>query len=202
MGEMVKVSEKVLALASMGTSDLSSRESVSALVRAAKEANDAKKAAEAEDSRVKDEFKRMARPYIDEGHGITCYAFDDGLKMTITLSGGGINVDENELLKKLYEMYGEQVGDRGGKAWRAYCAVSDPLEAPRKLNPDKLAYEIAKAARVRAGLESGEVMVTEELVKSVTVEKAPVVKAMCGSMTKAEKKAYEMGELVDVLKVG
>ena len=202
MLDMVKLQEHTAALSSYGTSDLANAESVKALIRTAKEVNDQTKALKEQDTRVKDEFKRVCKPYTDEGHGVTCYSFEDGLKMTLTVSGGGMEIDEESLLRSLYEAYGEIYGDRGGKAWRAFCAVSDPVEVPRKLNEQKLAEEVARAKRIASGVEAGEVMVTDDIVKSVAVEKKPVLSAKCSAMTKAEKKAYEMGELVDVLKVG
>lgn len=200
--DLVKLEERTAALSSYGTSDLSDAVSVTALIRTAKEVNDQTKALKEQDTRVKDEFKRMCKPYTDEGHGVTCYSFDDGLKMTLTVSGGGLDIDEDALLRQLYDAYGEIYGDKGGKAWRAFCAVSDPIDVPRKLNEQKLAEEVARAKRIASGVEAGEVMVTDEMVMSVAVEKKPVLSAKCSAMTKAEKKAYDMGELTDVLKVG
>lgn len=195
------VKEHTAALSTFGTADLAVAEKVEALVRTAHEVNEQSKALKEQDTRVKDEFKRMCRPYTDDGMGVTCFAFDQGLKMVLTVQGGGMEVDEDALLKGIYEMYGEQVGDKGGKAWRAYCAISDPLEAPRKLNPDKLAQEVARAQRIAAGLEAGEIMVTEQVAAAATREVAPILKARCAAMTKAEVKAHEMGELTDVLVV-
>lgn len=193
------IQTKTAALSAFGTRDLESQESMSALVRTAVEVNEQAKALKEQDTRVKDEFKRMCKPYTDEGHGVTVYAFDQGMKMTVTLSGGGMNLDEQELLKQIYDAYGEVVGDKGGKAWRAYCAISDPMDAPRQLNPDKLAYEVAKAKRIAAGLESGEVMVTEEMTAAATAEKKPSIVAKCSKMTKAEIKQHDMGELTETM---
>ena len=198
-GGLVKVSEKVVALASYGTSDLGVQERVDALVATAKEINDTMKAAKADDTAVKDEFKRMCKPYTDEGHGVVCYSFVNGMKMTLSVQGGGMELDENALLAELYRAYGERPGDREGKAWRAYCAISDPVEVPRKLNPDKLASEIAKAQRIASGLESGEVLVNAEMARAATVEKKPVLKAQCSAMTKGELKAHDMGELTETM---
>lgn len=195
------VRERTAALSAFGTSDLAVAEKVEALVRTAYEVNEQFKDLKEQDARVKDEFKRMCQPYSQEGHGVTCYAFDQGMKMVLTVQGGGVDVDEDELLKGIYAMYGEQVGDKGGKAWRAYCAVSDPMEAPRKLNLDKLAFEVARAQRIAAGLEAGEVMVTEQVAAAATREVQPVLKARCAAMSKSEVKAHEMGELTDVLVV-
>lgn len=196
---LATVEKRVASLSAFGTKDLSVQESVDALVKTAVEVNEQSKALKEQDTRVKDEFKRMCRPYTDEGHGVTCYAFDQEMKMTLTLSGGGMELDEAALLKEIYSMYGEQVGDKGGKAWRAFCAVSDPMEAPRKLNPDKLAYEVAKAKRIASGLETGEVMVTEKQVQAATTEKKPSLVAKCSKMTKGEIKAHSMGELTETM---
>lgn len=196
---LATIQKKTAELSAFGTSDLSVQEKVSALVKTAHEVNEQSKALKEQDTRVKDEFKRMCKPYTDEGHGVTCYAFDQDMKMTLTLSGGGMELDEEALLKNIYEMYGETPGDKGGKAWRAFCAISDPMEAPRKLNPDKLAYEIAKAQRIAAGRETGEVMVTDKIVQAATTEKKPSLVAKCSKMTKAEIKAHDMGELTETM---
>lgn len=196
---LATIETRTAALSTFGTKDLSIQESVDALVRTAVEVNEQTKALKEQDALVKSEFKRMCKPYTDEGHGVTCYAFDQEKKMTLTLSGGGLVLDEEQLLKEIYDMYGEVVGDKGGKAWRAFCAVSDPMEAPRKLNPDKLAFEVAKAKRIASGLEEGEVMVTETQVQAATTEKKPSLVAKCSAMTKGEIKAHKTGELTETL---
>ena len=198
--ELVK--QKAAALASYGANDLADAQKVSALVKTAKEINDQSKALKEQDTRVKDEFKRMCKPYSDVGKNVTCYDFDSGMKMTLIHSGGGIEINEQELLKGIYEMYGEVYGDKGGKAWRAYCAISDPMEAPRKLNPEKLTAEIARANRITSGKEAGEIMVTEAIVQNATTIKPPSLVAKVSAMSKGEKKDHEIGELTDVLKVG
>ena len=195
MTDLATIQTRTAALSAFGTKDLGIQESVDALVRTAVEVNEQAKALKEQDTRVKDEFKRMCKPYTDDGHGVVVYAFDQGMKMAVTLVGGGMSLDEQALLKQIYDAYGEQVGDKGGKAWRAYCAISDPMEAPRKLNQEKLAYEVAKAKRIAAGLEEGEVMVTEEMAQAATTEKAPTIQAKCSKMTKSEIKEHDMGEL-------
>ena len=193
------IKTRTAELASFGASDLSIQENVDALVRTAVEINDQTKALKEQDTLVKNEFKRMCKPYTDDGHGVTVYAFDQEKKMMLILSGGSMELDESKLLKEIYAAYGEEVGDKSGKAWRAFCAISDPMDAPRKLNPDKLAYEIAKAERIKAGTESGEVFVSSEQVQAATTEKKPSLVAKCSAMTKAEVKAHKNGELTDTM---
>ena len=196
---LATIETRTAALSTFGTKDLMVQESVDALVKTAVEVNEQAKALKAQDDLVKSEFKRMCKPYTDEGHGVIVYAFDQEKKMMLTLSGGGMELNDAEFLKQIYAMYGEAVGDKGGKAWRAYCAVSDPLEAPRKLNPDKIAYEVAKAKRIASGLEEGEIMITEAQVQAATVEKPISLSARCSDMTKSELKAYKLGELKDTM---
>ena len=196
---LATIKQRTASLASFGTADLSIQESVDALVKTAAEVNEQYKSLKEQDSRVKDEFKRMCKPYTDNGQSVTCFAFDQQMKMSLTISGGGMELNEDELLKQIYDMYGEQVGDKGGKAWRAYCSISDPMDAPRKLNLNKLAYEVAKAQRIKSGAESGEIMVTDEIVQAATSEKSPTLRAVCSKMTKGEIKAHDMGELTDTL---
>lgn len=196
---LATIKKRTASLASLGTTDLAIQEKVDALVRTAVEVNEQFKAYKEEDDRVKSEFKRICAPYIEHGQKVTCYAFDQGKKMTITYSGGGMSIDDETLLRKLYDHYGESYGDRAGRAWEAFCKVSDPVDIPRKVNEDKLMAEIARSERVLNGIEVGEALVTAEIVRDVAVDKAPSVVAKCANMTKAEVKAHDSGELVETL---
>ena len=200
MKDMEIIKKEAAALSALVTGDLSNREKAAALVSTAHAINEQYKAIKAEDAKVKAEFKRLCAPYIEDGHGVTVYNFDERQKMSIILSGGGVEVDENALLSKLYELYGEEPGDKTGRAWRAGISVSDPVET-RVLNPDKLAAEVAKAERVRLGVEGGTIRVPGALVAEASVVKAPTVSAKCSAMTKAEVAAHEAGELTEPMEV-
>ena len=196
------IKERTAALSTLGTGDLADQTKMAALVVTAHEINEQAKALKAEDTRVKDEFKRIVRPYTDEGKAVTVYSYDTGMKMATTLSGGALEIDEQKLLDNLYALYGEVPGDRTGRAWEAFVAISDPVEVvPRVVNPDKLAAELARSERILLGVESGEALLTRNVVQGATVQKPVVVSAKCSAMTKAEVKAHEMGELTDTMVV-
>lgn len=198
---LAAVKKEVVALAEMQEADLMNKERVDALVETATAIAEQKKDIAAQDTKVKDEFKRMCARYIEQGKGVICYSWDAGKKMTLTVKGGGAELDEGKLLKAIYDSFGEQVGDRGGRAWEAYCAISDPVEAPRVINEDKLAEQLIRAARIRNGEECGAPYVTEEIVQSATTVKAPTFAAGCSSVSKDEQSAHDKGELTEVLVV-
>lgn len=183
---IIKINEKVAALSTFGRSDLDVQEHVDALVATAMEVSAAKKEATERDTEVKNEFKRMCHEHMEAGEAVTCYSWENGMKMTLIPKGGGMEVDEDALVEAIYAKYGEKVGDRTGRAWEAYCAISDPIDVPRKLNLEKLEREILKGAD---GYVDG------ETVRSVTVEKKPVYAATCSKITKAENEAHTRGEL-------
>lgn len=181
---IVKIQERVAALSSLGRSDLDVQEQVDALVATAMEVSAEKKEASERDTEVKNEFKRMCREHMDAGEAVTCYSWDNGMKMTLIPKGGGIEVDEVAFLNALYEKFGEEPGDQTGRAWAAYCAVSDPIEVPRKLNMEKLEREVL-----------GGGMVDGELLGSVSEQKPPTYAASCTKISKAELEAHAKGEL-------
>lgn len=198
---IVQIKKRTAALSHLGTTDLSDAQKMSALIQTAKEVNEQSKALKEQDTLVKDEFKRICKPYTDKGQGVTCYDYETEMKMTVSVQSGSMELDEKTFLEKLYAHYGEQVGDKGGKAWRAYCEISDPMDAPRKLNPDKLAYQLSKSERIASGMEAGEVLVTAAMVNESTTEKPAVIKAQCSKMTKGEIKSHQLGELTEVMVV-
>lgn len=185
------VKQGMVSIAAMQPIDLQSREQVSALVKTAIQVKADKKDADAADKELTDNFKRLCAAEIADGKPVSCYAWDEGKKITITYRGGGAEVDETELLKSLYEAYGEEYGDKKGKAWRAFKAISDPIEVPRKLNPAKLQAELERAGRIAAGIDSGVPKVTAQVVASATTTKKPTVAATLSNISKDEKTRHD-----------
>lgn len=190
--KLAKVEKQIVAIAGMTAMDLRSKESVDALVRTAADIQEQKKQLDAHDKEIKDNFKRMCREEIDANKNVTCYSWDEGKKMTIVLRGGSAEIDEAKLLAKLYEAYGEEPGDRSGRAWQAFIDVTDEVEMPRVLNQDKLAKELIRAERIMQGLEGGAPSVTQQIVEAATTFKKPVVAASLGNITKAEMEAHKV----------
>lgn len=198
---LAAVKKEVVALAEMQEADLMNKERVDALVATATAIAEQKKEIAAEDTKVKDEFKRMCSRYMKEGKGVSCYSWEAGKKMTLTVKGGGAELDEHKLLEGIYDFFGEQIGDRGGRAWEAYCSISDPVEAPRVINEDKLAEQLIRASRIKNGEESGTPYVTDEIVRDATVIKPPTFAAGCSAISKNEQSAHSKGELTEILVV-
>ena len=185
-----KVEQQMVAIASMAPMDLRSKEHVDALVRTAIEVQAAKKEADAADKDIKDNLKRMCASEIEAGQNVTCYSWDEGKKMTIVLKGGGAEIDETKVLEGLYAAYGEEKGDRSGRAWAAFMAITDEVEMPRVLNQDKLTKELIRAQCIAQGLEDGEPLVTNGIIEAATEYKKPVVAASLSNITKAEMEAH------------
>ena len=199
--KLAKVEASIVKISEMQQIDLQSKEKVDALVATAMEIAAEKKSLDEQDKRIKNEFKRMGKTYTDAGNGITCYSWDNSQKITLTLSGGGATISETGILEEIYRAYGEEIGDRGGRAWRAYCEITDPVEAPRVLNPNKLEAALVKAQRIAAGLEQGEPIITKEMVDAATTVKKPSVVCKTSKMSKDEISAHERGELNEVMVV-
>lgn len=199
--DLAVIKAEVVKLADMQAIDLADKNKVEALVATALEIGKQKKEISEQDSAVKSEFKRMTKQYTDEGHNVTCYAYDQECKMTVILKGGGKDIDGQLLMEEIYKAYGEEVGDRGGRAWKAYCAVTDPVEAPRVINQDKLTAELLKNERIASNGSTEEVLVSADVVQKATVDKAPTIAASCSKMSAAEKKAHKEGNLDDIMVV-
>lgn len=188
--KLAKVEKQMVAIAGMSAMDLRNKESVDALVRTAAEIQVAKKDADARDKELKDHFKRMCSAEIADAKNVTCYSWDEGKKMTITLREAAADVDDAQVLANLYAAYGEEPGDRNGRAWAAFVAISDEVEMPRKLNQDKLAKELIRAERIAQGLEDGAPIITNDIVESATKFKPPVASAQLRDITKQEMEAH------------
>ena len=199
--ELAKIDAAIVSIDEMQLIDLQSKEKVDALVATSIEIQATKKELDERDKHIKNEFKRMGKIHTDKGEGVTCYSWDNKQKMTLTLSGGGASVDEAKIIESIYKAYGEDLGDRGGRAWKAYCEISDPVPTPRILNPDKLTAALLKAKRIQAGLEEGEIVITKEMVDAATTIKKPSVVCKTSKITKDEIAAHERGELDAVMVV-
>lgn len=178
------------------------KEMAAAYVSMALSTNQAYKDAKSRDDEVKDNVKRMCKEHMERGESVTIYDFENSTKLTLRPSKGGAVLDEDALLEQIYLHFGEKPGDRTGRAWEAYCAISDPVANPRKVNPDKLAEQIKIAQQIKLGERDGMPMVTEKMVESVTVVKKPVYSVSASEMTKGELSAVKRGELTDHLVIG
>lgn len=197
-----RVASQLVAIEKIAEADLANREVAEQFVAAAVMANELSKKSKEQDDKVKTEFKRIMKDHIDKNDKVVCYSWTDGKKVTITYSGGGGSISEEDILKELCARYGEEPGDMTGRAWQAFMAITDPAPMPRVLNPDKLAAELKRSERIRAGVEDGTPYVTPELVERSTIIKKPSVVCKVSDISKAEMKRHNEDGFSDCLVVG
>ena len=182
--------------------DLLNQETAMALVNTAVEINSQKKELEAQDKSVKDAVKRMFADAIESEQNVAIYNWDTGNKITLTAKGGSVDIDDFALMKAIYAHYGEELDNREGQAWQAFCAVTDPVECPRTINQKKLEDVLGISARAAEAKHAAVApMVDESMVKAAMVVKKPTYAAGCSAISKAELSAHEAGELVDTIVV-
>ena len=178
--------------------DLEVKENVDAIVKAAMEIAAQKKAADAADKKIKSEFKRICKPYTDNNMGVTCYSWDEEQKITVLFSGGGAEIDEDIILEKLYEYYGEERSNKQGQAWRAYCKISDPVERPRVLNTQKIEAILAENDKFDAHIIKEEPVIPRTIIERATVIKAPSIVCKTSKVSKTELEAHNKGEFDEI----
>lgn len=176
-----------MALADMTSDDLSIPEKVDAVVATAVEVTEQKKEIVEQDTKVKDELKRLCADKMEErASSITLYNFELGQKLTLIPRGGGINVDDNEVLESLYKHFEEEPGNVNGLAWKVWCSITNPpIEPKRTLDQDKL-LDVMKAEKYLV-----------PIVQDATSDVAPTYAATCKAMSKKEISAHSKGELSD-----
>lgn len=200
---MTSIVKKTLqSIEQLSKADLLNADVAQELVAAAAEISAQKKQVDEQDKTVKDNLKRMFADEMDAEQNVAVYNWDIGMKMTLTARGGSIEIDDMELMKAIFAHYGEDLGNRDGLAWQAFCAVTDPVECPRTINPDKLAAAL-DAANLAADAKHAATTpeINEGMVKAATVVKKPNYAAGCSAISKAELAAHEDGELTDTVVV-
>lgn len=177
-------------------SDILSESTAVALISEAAQITEQKKSIEAEDKIIKDQLKEMFADEIEAEQVVSIFDWDSGMKLSLTPRGGSVEIDDFELMKAIYAHYGEQLGDRDGKAWQAFCAVTDPVECPRTINPQKLEAALGAnsvAANARHAAATPEI--TEDMVRAATVVKKPTYAASCSAISKADAAGHESGDI-------
>lgn len=179
--ELDDIRRGIEKMSSYGASDLSVAEAVDDIALTVKSVKAAVKELKDAEADAVAQFKRIAKPYVDEGRSVTAYSWPNGYKLVLGVGEPTVAVDEAVLAEALAERYGED----GVAIWES---VSDP--APRVLNADKLRAAIA--------LDPG----LAEIVRGATEVRQGGVRFAPKPVTKAERKAHEAGELDDVLVIG
>lgn len=179
--ELEDIKRGIEKMASYGASDLAVKEAVDDIALTVKSVKAAVKELKDAESAAVAEFKRIAKPYIDEGKSVTAYSWDNNYKLALGVGEPVATVDEGALVEQIEKRYGASAVD-------LWMSISDP--APRVLNADKLAAAVASDPELA------------ELVKGVTTVKPGTTRFAPKAVTKAEQKAHDAGEMDDVLVIG
>lgn len=191
--------DTTVALSELTSADLANPAKADAIVKLSVDLNDEAKEAKSRYDEVKDEFLRLAKG-LSSTERVTLFGQTTDYKMTLTPVQRGGEIDEDKLMRAIYDACGEKVGDKTGAAWRTWLSIT--VEAPRVVDENKLLAVLRKAHNVEAGLEKGVVRINDAIVASAT--KAPEVsyRVTTSKMTKDELKSRDMGELTDCVEVG
>lgn len=182
------IRREVVALQQVTRGDLASPEAVESLVKAAAEVNDAAKQYADEKAKVVAKAKALYAPEVEEGRKVTLYGFESGKKVSISFSGGGVEVDDEGVFAAICEAAGCSPDDPTKSALDTWESVTRPQ--PRVLDERLLADAMRDSPRLRS------------IVEANTTVKRPSVRATIGNMTKGEVKDHESGELTDNVVIG
>lgn len=185
-GAITKVAKQVMALSEMSPADLTVPEKVDAIVSVAAEVAQTRSAINAQDTKVKDELKRLCADVMLEQRSATLYNFAVGKKLVLAPKGGGVDINEDEVLASLYEHFDEEQGNTAGAAWAAWCSITnEPVMPSRVLAQDKMLAAVKSDGYLA------------NIIESATSEVLPTYAATCKDMSKAEKSAHAKGQLDD-----
>lgn len=188
---IIKTATSEMRVADMTASDLECVEKVNALVALAKEANDAMRRAKALDKELSDSFKRLASEWgLEPGQTLTSYNWDEGYKLSARMDSATRSISADAVLDRLYENCGEERGDKTGKAWHAWCEVTDSVTT-RELNPQKLEEYLKKAAKVASGDLKGTAWLSSDDVAACVAESKPRMVYGAKAISKDEKTVHD-----------
>lgn len=189
---IIKTATSEMRVADMTAADLECVEKVNALVALAKEANDAIKRAKALDKELVDNFKRLASEWgLEPGQRLISYNWEDGYELSVRMAFATRAINPDAVLEKLYENCGEEEGDETGKAWHAWCEVTD-LVTTRELNPQKLEEYLKKSAKVASGDIKGTAWLSPDDVAACVAESKPYMVCGLSAISKDEKRLHDV----------
>ena len=188
---IIKTATSEMRVADMTAADLECVEKVNALVALAKEVYDAIKRARALDRELSDNFKRLASEWgLEPGQTLASYNWDEGYEMFTRMYSATCSINPDAVLEKLYENCGEEEGDETGKAWHAWCEITDPVTT-RELNPQKLEEYLKKSAKVASGDIKGSVWLSSDDVAACVAESKPYMAYGAKAISKDEKARHD-----------
>ena len=188
---IIKTATSEMRVADMTAADLECVEKVNALVALAKEANDAIKRARALDKELADNFRRLASEWgLEPGQRLISYNWEDGYEIFAHMHSATCSISPDAVLEKLYENCGEEEGDETGKAWRAWCEVTDPVTT-RELNLQKLEEYLKKSAKVASGDIKGTAWLSSDDVAACVAKSKPYMDYGAKAISKDEKTRHD-----------
>lgn len=185
--DVTTLSNHVTALTEVTREDLANPENVKSIVVEAVKINDRVKQYKEVEGNLKNHMKGMFSAEIEQGQKVTLYDFDHGKKVTVSSRGSSVEVDDEGLLKALYAHYGEQEGDKTGKAWEAWMAAT--YQPERKVTPDRLQ---------KLTQDNPELL---KVAQEVTSIKPGSATFSVRDMTNGEQTAHQKGTLTETMVV-
>lgn len=178
---IIKVAEKVEKLAEVTREELDNVGTVSSMVEVLSEANDVEKSAKDAKALAVKKVKSLFEDEGREGHAVTLYNFEIGKKVCLEVIGGATDISGDAVLDGLYRLYGEEPGDKDGKAWAAWVEMTVPR--PRELDEEKVLAFIKSNPDVAKVVERSTTM--SDFAHKLVVR----------NVTKAERESHSVGGL-------
>ena len=149
------------------------------------------KRAGALEKELADNFKRLAFEWgLEPGQTLTSYNWEDGCKLAARMDAATRSISPDAVLERLYENCGEEEGDRTGKAWHAWCEITDP-DTTRVLNPQKLEEYLKKSAKVASGDLKGAARLSSDDFAACVAELKPYMAYGVNAISRDEKQLHD-----------
>jgi len=182
-----KLAVQSQALANLTSQDLADMEKARGLIRVAHEVSTAEKEYKALKDTIYGTVKGICAEELEGHKAVTVYDYEQALKFTVSKSGGGIILDENDLWQAIADKLKVPVDVHEGKAWEFFESLTDPVQqVPRVINQARLSEYLKTNPKFQS------------VVDSCKQEVASVVKAQVAKMSKAEVEANVRGDLTAI----
>lgn len=189
--EIIETLGSEIRIANVTANELTNQEVVDAICLEMYEAQQDEKEAKSVYTSAKNNARRLFDERFGKDSEGTFYSPKNNKKIHKTIRNSGVKIDQDKMLKSLYDYYGEDYSNRQGKAWKAFCKVSQPVDCPRVIDPNLFEAEFLKSQKEAAGIGNDCVNLPLSAFYDAQVEGKQSVAISVRNMTKAEKTAAE-----------